>query len=167
MADTALRDWLLPPLIDRLCDDDRRVSEESRDKRAVSEKKLRDSVLRDLGWLLNAPSLGGHLDAEAFPRVARSVLNFGIPSFIGGFVQGHDPGTLERLMWDVVATFEPRIQPDTLTVRLDTADLQDGNTMIFRIEGELRLRPVPVRIAVRTEVDLDLGHIRVLSQPGY
>ncbi|MEJ2426173.1 MAG: type VI secretion system baseplate subunit TssE, partial [Candidatus Thiodiazotropha sp.] len=44
---------LHPSLLDRLTDDEPEKSKESQDKRVMSMRRVRQSVLRDLSWLLN------------------------------------------------------------------------------------------------------------------
>lgn len=167
MAELGLQEWLQPSLLDRLCDDEPKHKEESRDKRAISVQKLRASVLRDLAWLLNTSNLGEILDEEAFPEIGRSVLNYGVPPFAGEFVLGSDVGVLEAIMRDAVAAYEPRILPGTLNVKLSVnAGQHNNNAMTFDIEGSLWAKPVPVRIFLRTEVDLEIGHIRVVNASG-
>ena len=56
---------------------------ESPDRRAMSMRRLREAVLRDLGWLLNACGIDDVVDLERYPEVRRSVLNFGLRSLAG------------------------------------------------------------------------------------
>ena len=39
-------------------------------------RELRESVLRDVGWLLNTPNFEGLADLESNPEVAKSVVRF-------------------------------------------------------------------------------------------
>ena len=56
---------------------------ESADRRAMSMRRLREAVLRDLGWLLNACGIDDVVDLERYPEVRRSVINFGLRSQAG------------------------------------------------------------------------------------
>ncbi len=40
------------------------------------------------------------------------------------------------------------------------------NAMVFDIEGELWAQPLPLRLYLRTEVDLEAGEIRVNETAG-
>jgi type VI secretion system protein ImpF len=63
--------------------------------------------------------------------------------------------------------FEPRILRQTLAVRLEINDSQmSHNAMTFLIEGELWAQPVPLRLYLKTEIDLDIGDVRVSGQTG-
>ena len=57
MAELSPKERLQPSLLDRLTDDEPDEQEESRDRRVLSMSQLRQSVLRDVGWLLNTRSL--------------------------------------------------------------------------------------------------------------
>ncbi len=46
-----------PSLLERLTDQDRDATREVREQRASSARALRQSVMRDLGWLLNVQVL--------------------------------------------------------------------------------------------------------------
>ncbi|MFN5622686.1 MAG: type VI secretion system baseplate subunit TssE, partial [Planctomyces sp.] len=52
MAELTTQDRLQPSLLDRLIDHEPQQTQESRDKRVLSLKKLREAVVRDIGWLL-------------------------------------------------------------------------------------------------------------------
>ena len=51
------QDRLQPALLDRLTDDEPGSREEPVEARVLSKRRLRQSVLRDLAWLLNATRL--------------------------------------------------------------------------------------------------------------
>jgi type VI secretion system protein ImpF len=56
MAESIAQDRIQPSLLDRLTDDDPGNPKETRDQRFFSANRLRQAVLRDLSWLLNASS---------------------------------------------------------------------------------------------------------------
>jgi type VI secretion system protein ImpF len=161
------RERLQPSLLDRLTDQEPEVQQESRERRVLSPQKLREVVRRDLGWLFNAINMASVEDLSAYPQVARSVVNYGLPDLSGRTTSGMDPLQLERMLRQVIRDFEPRILPNTLRVKLvvDEAKMSH-NAMIFDIEGELWAQPVPLRLYLRTEVDLEVGEIRVNETAG-
>jgi len=57
MAELAPRERLQPSLLDRLTDDEPDQEVESRERRVLSVRGLREGVLRDLAWLLNTTNL--------------------------------------------------------------------------------------------------------------
>ena len=142
-------------------------TQESREQRVFSLTRLRDAALRDLAWLLNTTNLAAGQDLSAYPEVTSSVLNFGLPDLAGLSVSGTDVAELERTLRQAIANFEPRILRHTLSVRLEVNESQmSHNAMTFLIEGELWAQPVPLRLYLKTEVDLDSGDVRVTGQTG-
>jgi type VI secretion system protein ImpF len=156
------RDRLMPFLLDRLADDDPDTASESRTARIATVTQLRAAVLRDLGWLLNSTR---HPESDGFndrPQVARSVLNLGVPALGGHTESGISVEYLERLIADAIRTFEPRILPESITVRA-TPSAKDaaGNRVDFEIRADLWAVPMPDVLFVKTEVDLETGLCQV------
>ena len=164
MADLTTTDRLQPSLLDRLTDDQPQAKQESRDRRVMSMRQLRMAVLRDLGWLLNAPSNPRGDEMYDFPLVAKSVVNFGIPDLTGLTTSGISVSKLEQMVFDTIAHFEPRILRAGLTVRA-LASSRGGadaeHRFEFEIAGDLCPLPMPEALYVRTEVDLETGRYEV------
>jgi len=163
MATSAeVRDRLQPALLDRLTDDapDERV--ETEDHRVMSKARLRQAVLRDLGWLFNAAQPLGR-ETEAWPALADCVLNFGLPSLSGQLASKVDVSVLERSIRTAILRFEPRILPETLEVHaLETSSVLETHNMIeFEIHGHLWAQPVPLELLLAADVDLETGNTRM------
>lgn len=168
MIERSARHRLQPSLLDRLTDYEPDVKQEPRERRVMSMRALRQSVQRDLAWLLNANGLGSVQDLSAYPCVATSVLNFGFPDLAGKTAWSLNGGQLEKLMRDVIWAFEPRILRDTVCVSVVQVEETTGrhNTMSFIVEGDLWAQPYPERLYFRTDLDLEAGEIRVIDQAG-
>ena len=167
MAELTPKERLQPSLLDRLIDDAPEKTQESREQRVFSLSRLRDAAMRDLAWLLNTTNLAAGQDLSAYPEVADSVVNYGIPDLSGMTVSGTDVAALERALRQAIADFEPRILRHTLSVRLDLNEGQmSHNAMTFLIEGELWAQPVPLRLYLKTEIDLDIGDVKVSGGAG-
>ena len=70
-------------------------------------------------------------------------------------------------MRQAILDFEPRILPDTLRVRsVMEGESMSSNAITFEIEGSLWAQPMPMRMFLHTEVDLDSGHVAVVDQSG-
>ena len=165
MADLTQKDRLQPSLLDRLTDNDPERKQESRDARVLSPSRLRECVRRDLVWLMNTTHLRSTQDLDDYPLVARSVLNFGLPDLAGRTTSTVDAGTLEQAIRKVILDFEPRLVARTLRVKLSVDDSQmSHNSMTFDIEAELWAQPLPLRLFLRTAVDLETGTIDVIDQ---
>lgn len=162
MADLPPKERLQPSLLDRLTDDAPDVREESRDQRVLSPRRLKACVIRDLEWLLNTCDLDSVQDLTAYPSVADSVVNFGMPDLAGRTVSGLDVLTLEHGLRRVIQRFEPRILRNTLSIRavVDERE-QSQNAIRFDIEGELWGTPMPQQLYLKTRVDLESGEVRV------
>jgi type VI secretion system protein ImpF len=167
MAAPHLHDRLQPALLDRLSDDAPHERKEAEDKRVMSRAQLRQAVLRDLAWLFNATQPNPDW-AESHPDVAHSVLNFGLPPLAGQRVARLDITQLERTIAEAIRRFEPRILPQTLSVRaLETSSVLDThNTIEFEIRGHLWAQPVPLELLLRTKLDLEAGQVEVRDASG-
>jgi len=162
MAELFPKERLQPSLLDRLADDEPEKKVESRDKRILSFTKLKQSVMRDLEWLLNAGCLETTQDLSNYPQVKKSVLNYGLQDLSGTTASNVDSTTLERMLRQAIVNFEPRILADSLRVRVANRDKH--NTIIFEIEGELWSQPTPERLYLKTILDLELGSVEVKGE---
>jgi type VI secretion system protein ImpF len=165
MAERGRNDQLQPSLLDRLRDDEPQNPRDSNDRRVMSLRALREAVLRDLAWLLNTENLTATEDLEDYPLVAESVLNYGVPSFAGHTISNADVKRVEGLIRDCVCRFEPRLLKDTVKVKvLMSADRMNRNAMSFDIEGQLWAQPLPLRLLLRSQLDLDTGEVKVTDR---
>lgn len=159
MAELTPRERLQPCVLDRLTDDKPEVKKESREKRVVSLQRYKDAVLRDLKMLLNSKAHPSFDTIHEFAEAAQSVLNYGVPNLYGtpiSYVNAAEIGESIKL---AILRFEPRILPESLSVRLTTKlDSENIRAVAFQIEGELWAQPTPDHLFIKTEVDLESGH---------
>ena len=162
-----VRNRLQPALLDRLTDDEPEQRHETESHRIMSKTQLRQAVLRDLGALFNAVQPLGD-EAEPYPLLAESVLNFGLPSLSGQLASKLDVGGLENAIRQAILRFEPRILADTLQVTaLEASNVLDTHNVIeFEIRGHLWSQPVPLEILLRTQLDLEAGQIEMRDVAG-
>jgi len=158
MAELTYKELLQPSLLDRLLDNHPDRKTDTLEERVMSLRRLRESVLRDLEWLLNTGCLEASEDLSEYPEVRKSVLNFGIPNLSGAWANTKDSTAVEHDIHEAILNFEPRILPGTLkvTVTINEEEMS-ANTMIFEIHGELWWQPLPERFYLRTTLDLELG----------
>jgi type VI secretion system protein ImpF len=167
MAKGRNREFLQPSLLDRLTDEEPEKKSEPKERRGLTQAKLRQSVLRDLNWLLNSSNLASVQDLDDCPEVANSVVNYGLPGLSGHTVSGVDIPEIERLLKQAICDFEPRILRRTIKIRLDVDEQKmSHNAMTFDIEGELWADPVPLHIYLKTELDLEAGDIKIFDSAG-
>ena len=158
------RDRLQPALLDRLMDDRPENQElEAPEDRIISKARLRQSVLRDLNWLLNATGGLHELDPEANAHAIRSVANFGLPPLSGLLASKVELAGMEQWIRQAIINFEPRIVPETLLVRgLEPENpLAHHNQIAFEITGQLWAQPYPLDVLFKTSVDLESGETQV------
>ncbi|HBA67354.1 type VI secretion system baseplate subunit TssE [Methylotuvimicrobium sp. KM2] len=166
MAELTQKERLQPSLLDRLTDDEPNTQVESRDKRVLSMQKLRQSVLRDVSWLLNADSFESVADLTDYPEVAQSVINFGIQNLAGTSVVGADLTDIEKKLKQAITVFEPRILPHSLTVKVLSADVMNQQAISFDIEANLWAQPLPIHLYLRTEIDVLTGDVNLRDMGG-
>ena len=167
MADLAARDRLQPSLLDRLTDGEPGKRQESREKRVLSLKQLREGVQRDLTWLLNTGNLEAFQDLDDHPEAARSVINFGVRDLTGVASTLTSPQELEQMLTQAILTFEPRILKQSLRVRavVDQEEMSK-RALAFEIIGELWADPTPMQLFLKTDVDLDTGEVSIRDEYG-
>lgn len=167
MAELASRDRLQPSLIDRLTDDEPDKGVESRERRVLSMRSLKQAVLRDLSWLLNTTNLECVQDLSAYAPVASSVVNYGMPDIAGRTASGLSLPEIERSIRQSIWDFEPRIIRKTVSVKaISGADKDGHNLVLFEVEGDLWAQPYPERLYLKTELDLEIGSVKVVEQGG-
>jgi len=167
MAELTSKERLQPSLLDRLTDDEPDKTQESRDKRVLSSQKLRDSVRRDLNWLFNTTNLAAIQSLDGYPEVERSTLNYGLPDLAGRTSSSVDRDLMERLLRRAIWEYEPRLLRSSIRVQL-SVDMNElnHNAMNFSIQAELWAQPLPLRLFLRTDLDLETGEAAVTEDSG-
>jgi type VI secretion system protein ImpF len=161
MADLPHDDQYQPSLLDRLTDENPQSKSEGREHRVQSVSQLRRAVLRDLAWLLSTRAHTREQDEVfyEYKHVARSVLNFGLPSMLGEETSGLRPDDVRRAVAEAIRTYEPRIDPGTLEVRIIEDPSQAANPagLTFEISGQLLTVSGPEWLTVETRLDPQSG----------
>jgi type VI secretion system protein ImpF len=140
-------------LIDRLTN-----VEQWPETRAASIAMYRDSLKRDLEWLLNTrqPVIA---EVESFPATAVSVLNYGLPdlhSFDGS--AGKERNDLTVALEKCIRAFEPRIShPRVFLTRTDVL----SRSLKFHIEGQVTYENMNEEIKFDTVLELISGEYEV------
>ena len=162
MAATDLRDRLQPALLDRLTDENPENTRDADERRVLNKHQLRQAVLRDLSWLLNAVQVLGKQGEDA-PHAAESVINFGLPPMSGQLASKIDLPGLEQSIRQAILRFEPRILEHSLSVKaIDGGAMLDAHNIIeFEIRGFLWAQPIPLELLLRTQLDLEAGQVKL------
>lgn len=137
---------------------------ESRRDRVVSGGQLRESVMRDLGWLLNTGNLSSVRDLSHYGAVESSVLNFGIPELAGVTASSADVVAVAEGIRAAIERFEPRLTKVRVLPRAD--DRASGNRLGFVVEADLWGQPMSQHLYLHTELDLESASASVRDAGG-
>ena len=171
-------DRLQPSLLDRLTDHAPQQRQEAPEARVLTRRQLRDAVLRDLTWLLNAvceapdPRTGGDVQRAALwhelGHARDSVMNYGVPALSGRSITALQYPLIEEQVREAIARFEPRIDRHSLQVHIlhDPASGQRPTSLRMEIKGLLWNQPVPLELLLAAEVDVDNGNAVVRDLKG-
>ncbi len=139
-------------LLDRLMDDMPDRSRELRPLRTQSRKKLRESLRRDLLWLLNTRA---SLPAAVFDDADLTVIDYGIPDF-GSYAaaSSDDQLRLTRRLTRAVSAFEPRLR----NIRVYAEPVRPNEkTIALTIEAMMVVEDVREPVSFRTVYQDDTG----------
>jgi type VI secretion system protein ImpF len=150
-------------LMERLIDQDPKNATENPMTRAQSLRLLKNSLRRDLEWLLNSRQNPEAVGPE-YRELERSLFNYGLPDATTmSWTSVADRQKLSRLIQVTVARFEPRIS------RLKVIPLESAgaarHVLRFQIEGLLDMDPAPEHISFDTVLQLSSGDYQVKGDP--
>jgi type VI secretion system protein ImpF len=164
LAGLTPKEKLQPSLLDRLTDVRPDVRTSAAGVKVLSMDELRDGVRRDLAALFNATALETVEDLTDYPNVQKSTLNFGMPDLSGKTASGLDMQELERALSRAIHQFEPRLLEETVKVSSEVYDSKSHNLMVAKIEAELWSQPLPQKLLLRTELDLENGEVKLKEE---
>jgi type VI secretion system protein ImpF len=150
---------ITPSILDRLLDFEPKLSQESPKTRLRSLREFKQSVKRDLEWLLNSRC---HLEEDiknTSQELYKSVLAYGLPDFTGvGIRSNVEQARLTKAVEEAIKTYEPRLS--NLKVTLEPFSDVD-KTIKFRIEAQLNVEPAPEPVVFDTVLQLGTGSFEV------
>jgi len=145
-------------VLDRLIDLEPGAAREAAKSHAVSLREMKQSVRRDLEWLLNTRCHMNSLD-EKLEEAPRSVAFYGLPDFTGISAQSSaEKGNLIKSLESAIRNFEPRFL--NVTVSMEPLSALDRQ-LRFHIEAHLDMDPMPEPIAFDTVLRLGNGEFAV------
>ena len=170
MVGLAAQERLQPSLLDRLTDNDPRATRETVEARVLNRQQLRAAVLRDLAWLFNTTraepaEVGAVTPTRALWRrmehARHSVVNFGLPAMAGETVGALDFPSIEAAVRKAVIDFEPRIDPQTLQVEVqsEVGARSTYNALRLTIRAHMWNQPVPLELLLAAHVDIETGSV--------
>jgi predicted component of type VI protein secretion system len=93
---------------------------------------------------------------EGHPGVRTSIVNYGLPAFIGRNVYGMPIAMIEGRLRRAVESFEPRIRPETMRVSVQSTNgdkIKGDQPLQFVIEGEIMGADQSLSIVINTVWD--------------
>ena len=149
---------ITPSIVDRLLDFEPRVSSEAPKSRSQGLRELKQSVRRDLEWLLNTRHSAEKVP-DGLEEVNKSIAVYGLPDFTGLSSKNiDDRKSLIRNIETALKTFEPRFM--NLKVALVESDEQERGVK-FQIQAILRIEPTPEPVVFDTVLQVGSGEFKV------
>lgn len=158
MARTDNEFRITPSVLDRLLDFEPDLSSEAPKSRSKSLRELKNSVRRDLEWLLNTRRYIIEVP-ETLEETAKSVALYGLPDFTG--TVANNPNQQKRLIKQIetaIKFFEPRFLD--LKVTIEPLDYLE-RALKFRIDARLDVDPAPEPISFDTVFQLGASQFSV------
>jgi len=146
---------LRPSVLDRLIGD---VASE-RGSLSQSVEAVKQSLLRDLEWLLNTRRIAFPA-GDDFPELQRSLYHFGLRDISS--MSSDSPTirtTLAREVEDLLRLFEPRLSGIRVTVPEESKDRH--RHIRFIIEADLDVEPEPEPVTFDTVLEVASGEFSV------
>lgn len=116
---------------------------------------------RDIENLLNHPRESLALQAE--PLLARSFVNYGLPSLAGKRVEAVTVADMAEQIRLALARFEPRLDASSLVVRRSTELTGDPGVLVFAVEARLAERSNHLRLQLSFDVHFGRASVRALD----
>lgn len=141
-------------VLDRLIDYEPEMSSEAIASRQKSLRQLKQSVKRDLEWLLNTRQVVGGVPSE-LKEVSASLAAYGLPDFTAvGVKSAAEQNRIRREIESAIAIFEPRLSD--VSVHVEPFG-QTERMLRFRIDARLMIDPAPEPITFDTALHVSSG----------
>ena len=148
-------------MLDRLIDYEPEVSREPIASRTKSLRQLKQSVRRDLEWLLNTRQIVDGLPPD-LKEVNNSLAAYGLPDFSHINIENlDDQKQMQRVIERVIQIFEPRLEDVVVTVE---PARHAERVMRFRIDARLKVEPAPEPVVFDTMLQLGSGQYIVQGE---
>jgi type VI secretion system protein ImpF len=148
-------------VLDRLLDYEPDVSREGIPSRSKNLRQLKQSVRRDLEWLLNTRQTADPLPPE-LKELNQSLAAYGLPDMSTANIRNPaDQTRMLRALETAITTFEPRLQDVNVSFEPGT---NGERALRFRIEARLWIEPAPEPITFDTVLQLHSGEYEVKGE---
>jgi len=150
-------------LLDRLIDLEPRAGADVTLSRAETERRFRQSVLRDVEWLLNTRRSMLTADRR-FEEVRASVYHYGLPDVTSLSADSTESrGYLLRRVEEAIRLFEPRLTDVRVALVEGEGETESSGRrhVRVRVEGTLLMDPDPERVVFDTLLETASGTFSV------
>jgi type VI secretion system protein ImpF len=149
---------ITPSVLDRLIDYEPALSREAPASRFKSLRQLKQSVKRDLEWLLNTRQEITYISPD-MKELQNSLATYGLRDFSTANVKSpSDQNRLRQAIETAVVTFEPRLEH----VRVSLMPMRENERVLcFRIDARLKVEPTPEPITFDTVLQLATSQYQV------
>jgi len=151
-------------VLERLIDRQPELPVDPAPTRAQSVRQLKNSLRRDLEWLLNTRRTPEPAGSE-YEFLEKSLFNYGLPDTTAlSWDVSRDRARLTRMLEQTLVVFEPRIS----RIRVIPMESAGGSQHVlrFQIEGMLDMDPAPELISFDTVLQLSSGQYQVKGDAG-
>ena len=137
------------------------MSHEPPKSQSTSLAELKQSVRRDLEWLLNTRCFYDRGDG-GLEESLKSVAFYGLPDFTGLSAKSHLEQTrMTKAIETAVRNFEPRF----INLKVSLEPISNVDRMLkFRIEASLDIEPAPEPVAFDTVLEFGSGQFGVIER---
>lgn len=148
-------------VLDRLLDYEPEMTREAVASRSKNLRELKQSVRRDLEWLLNTRQVAGGIPPD-LKETTNSVAAFGLPDFTHLSIDSvGDQKFIKREVEEAIRRFEQRLE--NVVVSIEPVRSTE-RILRFRIDAHLKIDPVPEPITFDTVLQLGNGEYMVRSE---
>lgn len=152
MANTHISAFSRALLFERLVDRQPREPAEPHPLRRLTRRELRESVRREVGWLLSTRC---PIPIHRLDERERSVIDYGVPDFSTFSPHSQeDHRRLAQLLSRSIAAFEPRLRHVRVTVE---RYLEERKSLLVRLDAVLVVESVTEPIAFPVMIQHETG----------
>lgn len=159
-----MKNIYLPTLLQRLQNDEPKNAHEL--PTSIDTYRMQSLIKKAIVELINHTNIEDELNAQSHMLIMNSVINYGIPAFIGVSGSRKDWIIIEKQVREAILRFEPRIIPETLLVR----SVQDGNNIgrhaviTLEIRGVIYWPHKNIDLCISGEYDVDAEKFNLTTQ---
>ena len=146
----------MPCVLSRLTDTNPQIKVEHY-SRVITLKQLRRDIVQNVELILNSRSHPSRAELENDPLLLNSVLGFGLSDFCGHSHARERLSLIEQEIVNQIRCFEPRINPESLTVRINVDESRNYSDFLVEISGMVQAAPLAGEILFFSRIDVESG----------